>query len=91
VAWSGSRAGELFGFRLRSVHLSDTEGLAAAFHAARPGCVIHAAAQATIAQCARAPEAAWQVSVEGAHRLADLAAAARVHFVLLSTDLVFDG
>jgi dTDP-4-dehydrorhamnose reductase len=91
VAWSGSRAGELFGFRLRPVDLGHTESLAAAFREAGPACVIHAAAHATIAQCARAPEAAWQVNVEATRRLADLAAAAGARFVLLSTDLVFDG
>lgn len=36
VAWSGSRTGDLFGFPLQPVDLTDKDALVRAFRAARP-------------------------------------------------------
>src|SRR5262249_27575774 len=91
VAWSGTRGGELFGFPLRPVDLTDSGAVAEAFGAARPAAVIHAAAPARIADCAREPERAHAVNAAATARLAELCAAAGARLVFVSTDLVFDG
>jgi dTDP-4-dehydrorhamnose reductase len=91
VAWSGTRGGELFGFPLRPVDLTDADAVAEAFRAARPAAVIHAAALARIADCAREPERARSVNALATARLAELCAAAGARLAHVSTDLVFDG
>jgi dTDP-4-dehydrorhamnose reductase len=91
TAWSGARRGELFGTPLQPVDLADAGAVAAAFRQARPGAVLHAAALASVAECHRDPERAFRVNVGGTATLAELAAGAGVRFVLVSTDLVFDG
>jgi dTDP-4-dehydrorhamnose reductase len=91
VAWSGTRAGELFGTPLRPVDLADRDGVAAAFRSARPDIVIHAAALSSVARCHREPEAARAVNAGGSECLAELAEAAGARLLLVSTDLVFDG
>ena len=55
VAWSGTRSGRLFGYDLCPIDLTDTDAATAAFRAARPGAVIHAAAQARVDLCHREP------------------------------------
>jgi dTDP-4-dehydrorhamnose reductase len=91
IAWSGSRTGELFGVPLRPVNLVDPDQLAAAFQAARPEVVIHAAGITTVADCFRSPEQARRVNTEATARLTELAAGAGARLLFLSTDLVFDG
>ncbi len=91
TAWSGSRRGELFGVPLQPVDLADAAAVAAAFRQARPGVILHAAAVASIAECHRDPARARRVNVDGTATLAQLAAGAGARFVLVSTDLVFDG
>jgi dTDP-4-dehydrorhamnose reductase len=91
VAWSGSRAGELFGMPLRPVALTDRAAVARAFHEARPDVVLHSAALSSMAECARDPDRARAVNTGGTALLAELAAEARARLVLVSTDLVFDG
>jgi dTDP-4-dehydrorhamnose reductase len=91
TAWSGSRTGELFGFRLTPVDLADTDRLVAAFRAARPDVILHTAACSTIAQCVQSPDPTWRVNVNATRNLIELAAESGARFVLLSTDLVFDG
>src|SRR5947209_4869129 len=48
TAWSNSRSGDLFGQPLRPVDVSRAELVRAAFQAARPDAVLHAAAIATV-------------------------------------------
>jgi dTDP-4-dehydrorhamnose reductase len=91
TAWSGSRAGEVFGMPVRPVDLGDANAVAQAFHKARPAVVIHAAAVASVAECYRDPERARRVNTRGSALLAELAAAAGARLLLVSTDLVFDG
>jgi dTDP-4-dehydrorhamnose reductase len=91
VAWSGTRRGELFGHTLHAIDLTNTDVLAEAFAQARPDTVIHAAALARIADCHRDPTRAHRVNTVATATLAELAARSGTRFVLVSTDLVFDG
>jgi dTDP-4-dehydrorhamnose reductase len=91
VAWSGTRTGRLFGVELRPVDLADPALVAAAFRAARPDVVLHAAALAAVADCLRDPARAEQVNTQGTARLAELAGEVGARLLLVSTDLVFDG
>jgi dTDP-4-dehydrorhamnose reductase len=53
--------------------------------------VLHAAAQASVAECFRRPDQARRINAEGSALLAELADRAGARFVQVSTDLVFDG
>jgi dTDP-4-dehydrorhamnose reductase len=91
VAWSGSQATQLDGVGIEPVDLKDADRVAAAFRAARPQALIHAAAMAGVANCQRNPERAAAVNARGTARLTELAAQSATRFVYVSTDLVFDG
>ncbi len=91
LAWSGSRAGELFGYPFQAIELADADAVSRAFAQSAPDVVIHAAAIAKISDCHRDPDRAHRVNVEATTRLSDLCRAARVRLVYVSTDLVFDG
>jgi dTDP-4-dehydrorhamnose reductase len=91
VAWSGSRAGELFGHTLRPVELSKSASIADAFDEARPDLVIHAAAMARVSDCYADPEKARRVNAAATATLAELSARRGARFVFVSSDLVFDG
>jgi dTDP-4-dehydrorhamnose reductase len=91
AAWSGASGGESFGIRWRPVDLGDADAVAAAFRAARPDVILHAAAWARLADCWRDPEGARRVNTTGTRMLADLADTSGARLVLVSTDLVFDG
>jgi dTDP-4-dehydrorhamnose reductase len=90
TAWSRSRTAS-GAIPLRPVDLTASDSVAAAFRAARPDVVIHCAALSTVAGCHWDPALAEAVNVGGTRLLADLADAARVRLVSVSTDLVFDG
>lgn len=81
VAWMG-RGG---------VDLRNTVAVERAFETAKPEAVIHAAAMSKPAEAVNHPEAARAVNVEATATLANLAEHAGARFVLLSTDMVFDG
>jgi dTDP-4-dehydrorhamnose reductase len=81
LAWHGAR----------DVDLADAGALTAAFRAARPAVVLHAAALARIADCHRQPERAFQVNAAATAVLAGECARAGARLLLVSTDLVFDG
>src|SRR5262249_11100910 len=91
TAWSGSRSGEVFGFRVRPVEFADTDSIVAAFREAKPTAVIHAGALSSQADCYRNPLRAHRVNTLASTVLAELAGRIRARFVLVSTDLVFDG
>jgi dTDP-4-dehydrorhamnose reductase len=91
TAWSGSRAGSLFGVPLQPVDLADRTAVAVAFRDAQPQAVLHAAALSSVAACHHDPERAVQVNVAGTRHLVELAAAAQVRLLFVSTDLVFNG
>lgn len=91
VAWSGHQASQVLGMPTRAVDLSDADQVLVAFREAAPTVVIHAAAISAVGDCARNPERARAVNVQGSQVLADLAATARCRIVYVSTDLVFDG
>ena len=91
VAWSGRRQGELFGCRLCPVDLADVDAVAAAFRAARPDAVLHAAALAVVPDCHREPRRAEQINTSGSALLAELTQRAKVRLLHVSTDMVFDG
>lgn len=90
-AWSRTTAQTRFGFPLQAVDLSDERQVADTFQQAGPDVVIHAAALASVAACHRDPARAWSINVGASAQLAALAGAAGARFVLVSTDLVFDG
>jgi dTDP-4-dehydrorhamnose reductase len=71
------------------LELTDPAAVQRRFRADAPNLVIHCAALSSSVECERNPEAARVQNVEVTARLAELAANAR--FILLSTDLVFDG
>lgn len=91
VAWSGTRAGDLFGYKLQPVDLTDAAATVLAYRAAKPDAVIHAAAQARVDICQCDPDLARRVNVDATTRLSALANEAGARLVFVSTDLVFDG
>lgn len=91
VAWSGSNVEDVLGQPIVRVDITDDRAVAAAFHDARPDAVIHAAAIARVDECRRDPDRARRVNVDGSRHLAELAAGNGARFVLVSTDLVFNG
>jgi dTDP-4-dehydrorhamnose reductase len=91
TAWSGSAAGELFGYALHPVDLVDLDAVKRAFAVAAPDAVIHTAALAKVADCHRDPAAAQRINTEATAHLAGLCRGAGVRLVHVSTDLVFDG
>jgi dTDP-4-dehydrorhamnose reductase len=91
VAWSGSRQTEVLGTPLARVDITDADAVAAAFRAAAPDVILHAAAVARVDECRREPEKARRVNTEGSRHLAELAAERGARVVFVSTDLVFDG
>src|SRR5881394_3672715 len=91
TAWSGTTGGDLFGMPVRPVELTDVAAVRAAFTAARPDVVLHAAAMANVAHCHARPDEARRVNVGATRTLVDLCAAAGARLVQVSTDLVFDG
>jgi dTDP-4-dehydrorhamnose reductase len=91
TAWSGTRTGQLFGFPLVPVDVSDQGQVAQAFAPAKPDIVLHTAALASIAACYRDPERARAVNCDGSAYLAQLTAETGARLIAISTDLVFDG
>lgn len=91
VAWSGSSTGLVGDVPARPVDLTQPDRVNSAFREAAPTHVIHAAAMAAVAECARDPVRANTINHLGATFLATLAADAGSRFVFVSTDLVFDG
>jgi dTDP-4-dehydrorhamnose reductase len=91
IAWSGTRAVELYGTSCQPIDLKDRDAVVTAFRAARPDVVLHSAALARVADCHRAPEIAQAINTTGTALLVELAAAAGARLVFISTDLVFDG
>jgi len=91
TAWSGSRAGSMFGVPLQPVNLTDRAAVMAAFREANPQAVLHAAALSSVAACYGDPERAVQVNVAGTRHLVELATAAQARLLFVSTDLVFNG
>jgi dTDP-4-dehydrorhamnose reductase len=91
IAWSGSTKEHVEGVPVRPVDLTQPDRVASAFQEAAPTHVIHAAAMAAVADCARDPARADAINHRGTATLAELAAAAGTRFVFVSTDLVFDG
>jgi dTDP-4-dehydrorhamnose reductase len=91
VAWSGRQQGELFGYPLRSVDLSNADALVAAFHEARPDVLVHTAAMTVLADCLRDRERARLINSHSSALLAELADAAKIPMLFISTDMVFDG
>lgn len=69
--------------------LSDFPAVRARFQEDRPGLVIHCAALSKSVACQQNPVLAHRLNVEATAHLAELAA--DISFIVLSTDLVFDG
>ncbi len=69
--------------------LTDATAVRATFAADQPGLIIHCAAITRIAECEADPDRARRVNVGITRQLCELASGSS--FVLLSTDLVFDG
>jgi dTDP-4-dehydrorhamnose reductase len=67
------------------------ETIAAAFHAARPGLVVNAAAYTAVDAAQKDPAAAARANQEGPAALAALCREAGVPLMQVSTDYVFDG
>ena len=87
VAWGGPRSAP----GTVSMNLADLDETTAAFRAARPDVVLHAAAVSSVAEAFRDPPRAWQINQLATERLAALADDAGARLVYVSTDLVFDG
>src|SRR4051812_35667444 len=84
IAWSGARAGELFGVPVRPVDLADADAVAGAFRDARPAAVLHTAALSALGDCHRDPARAWDVNVSGTAVLTQAAAQAHARLVYVS-------
>ena len=70
--------------------VSDTSAVEAAFRRVKPDVVVHAAV-CQIADCARDPDRARRINVEGTRNVATHAALSCARFIYVSTDLVFGG
>ncbi|HEY7548347.1 MAG TPA: dTDP-4-dehydrorhamnose reductase [Hyphomicrobiaceae bacterium] len=71
--------------------IGDARSIAEAVAATRPGLIVNAAAYTAVDKAESEPEQAFAINRDGAVRLAVAAAAARIPFVHISTDYVFDG
>jgi dTDP-4-dehydrorhamnose reductase len=91
VAWGHARPATVAGVEARPVDLADAADVEGAFRDAKPDVVIHAAAMAAVADCARQPERAEAVNTRGTATLAHLCDVGGARLVFASTDLVFDG
>lgn len=87
IVWGGTRPAP----GMLSIDLANFDQVTAAFRAARPDVVLHAAAVSSVAEAFRDPPHAWQVNQLATERLAALAGDAGARLVYVSTDLVFDG
>jgi dTDP-4-dehydrorhamnose reductase len=83
LVWPGPRRG--------GVDLTDADAVRAAWTAARPDAVLHAAALARVADCQRDPELARRVNVNATATLVQLAERHGIRLVYVSTDMVFEG
>lgn len=88
VSPTGSRpeVGEII-----ALDLLDGASVRVALERFQPTCIVHAAAISSMAAVYAGPERAAQVNVEVTRGLAAWASARACRFVLLSTDMVFDG
>jgi dTDP-4-dehydrorhamnose reductase len=91
TAWSMRPNVEQFGFRCQSVDLRETDQVVAAFRAAAPDVIVHAAAISSVGDCFRDPTQARQTNATATRLLAELADRQEVRMVYISTDLVFKG
>ncbi|WP_250459833.1 dTDP-4-dehydrorhamnose reductase family protein [Microbulbifer litoralis] len=76
---------------LLQLDLTDGDRLGAVLGQVRPRLVIHCAAERWPDRCAENPDAAWQLNVDSAARLAKLCTDSCAQLVYISTDYVFDG
>lgn len=89
AASSAAPEWRVHGLTRNELDLTDSTAVRALFEHERPRLVIHCAALSRADDCQKHPDLARRVNVEVTARLAELAA--DIPFVLLSTDLVFDG
>jgi len=89
AAAGGPQPGRIVGLTRAELDLLDFAAVEQRFRADNPALVIHCAAVSTAAACAKHADLARQTNVEATRRLLQLCDEAR--FILLSTDLVFDG
>jgi dTDP-4-dehydrorhamnose reductase len=71
--------------------LTHREACLAYVRAARPEVILHAAANANLDECERHPEAAIDINVTAVATLLEAANEVNARFILVSTDMVFDG
>ena len=91
VAWGLRPNTELYGYRCQSVDLRDVDAVVAAFRAANPDVVIHAAAMSGVTDCFRDPTQARRTNTTATRLLAELTDRHPARMVYVSTDLVFNG
>ena len=91
TAWSRRPNVELFGYRCQSVDLCEVDQVVAAFRAAKPDVVIHAAAMSGVGDCFRDPTQARRTNNTATRLLAERAQRQPARLVYVSTDLVFNG
>ncbi len=77
--------------RCQSVDLCEVDEVVAAFRAAKPDVVIHAAAMSGVGDCFRDPTLARRTNTTATRLLAELAERQPARFIYVSTDLVFNG
>jgi len=85
IAFGGPSRGK------NGLDVTDGPAVTAAIVAARPDAVIHAAALSAMSDCARAPDLARRINVEGTANVVAACREAGARLVHVSTDLVFDG
>ena len=91
LGWTNSRPLVNAPFTTRAVDFGNPQDLARAFQAAEPDALINCAAQANVDAAEKQPERAYRVNAEAAGELAQIARAANVPMIHISTDAVFDG
>lgn len=91
TAWNREHTGELFGFRLKQVDLSDQKSTTEAFFEASPEAVIHLAGQTKVKDCFENVEAARRINVDATELIAKLSESSSARLIFTSTDMVFNG
>lgn len=85
------RVREATSYRYGSMDITVPEEIARVFDKFRPEVVIHTAALTNVDACELDPEACWLQNVTATGYLVEASLRHDAHFILLSTDFVFDG
>ena len=79
------------GYQYISLDLTDTKAVEDVIRRHNPDCIIHTAAMTNVDACELDPEECKKQNIDAVKSLIENSKPFRTHFILLSTDFVFDG